>query len=205
MNNLQANSGIAKYFPEEALPFVEGFFREYQFNFRITKKRFSKLGDFRVDSRKKIPSISVNGNLNPYQFLFTFLHEIAHLIVHVKWETRQPPHGDIWKDTFREILLVGIDLSVFPEELSVIIKKFAKNPKASTSADAQLLKALHKYDKNQNILLLEDIPTNQSFALENGRRFVKGVKRRTRYLCLALDNRRKYLISGTSQVQLITN
>lgn len=205
MNNSTQDSSLARYFPKNSLIYVEGFFRIYRFKFRITKKRHTKLGDFKIEKTSSLPTISVNGNLNPYQFLFTFLHEMAHLIVHQKWENKQQPHGKIWKDTFSEILKVGLDLAVFPDELAKAVRKHALYPKASTSADPHLVKALNLYNTQQESLLLEDVPENQVFSLENGRIFIKGKKRRTRFMCVEIDSKKKYLVSGTSHVQLITN
>jgi hypothetical protein len=49
--------------------------------------------------------ITVNVNLNPYNFLVTYLHEVAHLEVYRQYKRRQPPHGKAWKTHFRLLLI----------------------------------------------------------------------------------------------------
>ena len=60
---------------------------------------------------------------------------------------------------------------------------------------------LKKYDKDNTETHLEDLPENATFQTENGRKFKKGVKRRTRYLCLNIMNNRQYLFHPLTPVQ----
>ena len=48
--------------------------------FKIVAPRRTKLGDFKAKGNKNNKSqITINGDLNPYAFLITTLHELAHI------------------------------------------------------------------------------------------------------------------------------
>lgn len=164
----------------------------------------SKHGDFRAPFNGRPHRISVNRSLNPYAFLITFLHEIAHLIV---WEThgrKVKSHGIEWKSTFGVLLQEYIEAGCFPEDLEDILMRHALKPRASSSSDQKLLMALRSYDDAPTrVTLLEELQENALFALPNGRIFRKGKKRRTRYLCQELSSRRAYTISQLAEVKLI--
>ena len=67
----------------DVLPLIEAWTAPYDFDLKITRPRKSKLGDFRPPKPGKRSSITMNEDLGPYQFLTTFVHELAHLII---WE-----------------------------------------------------------------------------------------------------------------------
>jgi len=167
----------------------------------ITRKRSTKLGDY-----KKINAyqhkISVNYNLNKYQFLITLLHEIAHFLTYKKFGNRIKPHGLEWKKTFGELLTSFIRPEIFPDELIAPLKIYAQNPKASTASDGDLYLLLSKYDtgKNPYSKYVFELKNGDIFSLENGQQYKLLEKRRTRYKCLRLNNRKIYLIHQNAQV-----
>ena len=65
---------------------------------RITRPRKTKRGDFR--QYRDILSISVNHDENSYRFLFTLIHEIAHLKTYLEYKNKVKPHGTEWKKQF---------------------------------------------------------------------------------------------------------
>jgi hypothetical protein len=72
MNNslkFEYNHVLQKYLPVESLAYVINVIIDENIHLRITKERKSKLGDFRVIN-SSIPKISVNGNLEKFEFLF---------------------------------------------------------------------------------------------------------------------------------------
>ena len=71
----------------DVLPLIEAWTAPYDFDLKITCPRKSKLGDFRPPKPGKRSSITMNEDLGPYQFLTTFVHELAHLIT---WEKLRP-------------------------------------------------------------------------------------------------------------------
>jgi hypothetical protein len=86
--------------------------------------------------------ITINGTLEPQLFFFVLTHELAHLIAFEKYGRRISPHGQEWKQTFREMLLESLE--AYQEDLKLIIKDFSKSPKANFMASPELVKYFHK-------------------------------------------------------------
>src|SRR5690606_4638092 len=84
---------LQRYLPEGCTPYVMELLRSFPVRFRIVKPRKSKLGDFRVRSTDMLPEITVNGDLNPYSFLITTIHEFAHLKTWKEYQWKVAPHG----------------------------------------------------------------------------------------------------------------
>ena len=81
-------------------------------NGMLVKKRKTKHGDFRKLASGKI-QITVNENENPFRFLITLLHEIAHHIAFQKHGFRIAPHGREWKNAFSSIAQPFLIPSIF--------------------------------------------------------------------------------------------
>ncbi len=140
--------------------------------------------------------------MNKYNFLITYLHEIAHLVHYEQKGNNNPPHGRIWKQLFMEIIQPVMNNEVFPADLLRQVRDHMKNPKASSYSDQKLAKAIKKYDSSRPTedLLLEDIRTGEFFEL-HGKTFEKMGKKRTRALCLEIRTGRRYLISEMAVVK----
>lgn len=179
-------------------------YTQSRFQLKFKKPRNSKLGDFRAPRGDDgICCITLNGNLNPYQMLVTFVHEFAHYTVYQDFPGRRlEPHGEEWKQAFARLLLPYLKPEIFPEEVIAALKKHLQHIKASSTADAHLAKVMKRYDtKSSDTLTVEDLPEGAVFQLANGMRFKKGPKRRTRYQCECLDNGRTYSVSGMAEVK----
>jgi hypothetical protein len=89
-----------------------------RFQLKFKKPRNSKLGDFRPPRGDDgICCITLNGNLNPYQMLVTFVHEFAHYAVYMLAPKKYvEPHGDLWKLTFTQLLQPYLKPEIFPED-----------------------------------------------------------------------------------------
>lgn len=197
---------IANFFPIEAQDYCMFFFTEQKFTFIIANSRDSKLGDYRYDSLRKSHTITVNGDLNPYNFMVTFLHEIAHYQVSVKYGIRNVmPHGKEWKLLYGNILR-DLTLKVkLPESVHYAIVAESKNPKSSTQASPKLTEALQSYDTNKinsNQFMLKNIAEGNNFKFENDE-FQLLTHNRTRSLCLNLRNNRKFLVSKIAWVEKV--
>ncbi len=191
-----------KYLPNTTVNYCFALWNEHKFNFKITKPRHSKLGDY-CYSRANGHAITVNSNLNKYSFLITYLHEVAHLLVQKNYIRRKLPHGKEWKDAFRKLLDPVMNEESFPIEILNALKIYYKNPAASTGSHSLLSMSLQRYDRQkegfeQLGLLLE----NELFQL-NGRIFAKGPLRRTRFYCKELTSGKNYVILGRALVQKI--
>ena len=166
---------------------------------RVTKKRISKHGDFRKKANGDF-FITINESTNPYRFLITLLHEIAHYIVFKKYSNISKPHGPEWKLAYRKILLPFLNNQIFPDQICRCLAHYIRNPKASTDRDLNLFMALRKYDKKENYSLILEIKKGQSFRIKCGRKFIKLNKRRKLYECREVSSNRIYLFSPQIEV-----
>lgn len=192
-----------KYLPIDTVEYCGNLWNYHKFDFKITKPRSSKLGDY-CFSRKNGHAITVNSNLNKYSFLITYLHEVAHLLVQKNYIRRKTPHGKEWKDAFRTLLRPVMDTDVFPSDILVALEVYYKNPSASTGSHKLLSETLHKYDPQpEGFAQLNHLNENEIFQL-NGRLFSKGPLRRTRYFCKEVASGKNYIILGRALVQKIS-
>lgn len=187
---------LEKHVPIFALDYCIEKWQEAPFNFYIKPSRNTCLGDYRF--RDGMHTISINHDLNPYQFLITYLHEIAHRDVQLKYKGRVNPHGSEWKYHFKEIMNPILSERVFPPNLLVLVQNHMANPPSSTTRDPQLWQAL----KGNNFICLKDIPEEAHFEFR-GRLFKKLKIRRTRVLCEDTKNKRKYTIPLLAEIQPI--
>ncbi len=188
-----------KYLPEAAVNYCYQLWQQHAFDFRITQSRSSKFGDYRFYNNRH--KITVNGDLNPYAFLVTYLHEVAHLITFSKHKHRVQPHGKEWKNHFREVAAPVLHTQVFPADVLQALQRYLVNPKASSCTDPVLFQALHQFDKQTDKIVLANLAEGELFSL-NGRAFRKGVTRRTRVLCEEVKSRKKYLVHSQALVQV---
>lgn len=184
--------------PSTTIDFCVALAKRYPFRFKITRTRSSKLGDYRYDGKNH--QITVNEDLNPYAFLITYLHEVAHRITKEK-HPRAPAHGLAWKTIFQELLTEALQFDPFPENILPEVLQFIANPKASSHADKKLFMALRQFDDHQGDLLA-DVQPGSTFNFR-GTTYRKEHKRRTRSLCTQLATGRQYLISESAEIELI--
>ncbi len=197
---------LKKYIPETAVDdVVKILFAHKELHLKITKSRSSKLGDYRKLSSRK-HQISVNYNLNKYQFLITLLHEIAHFLTYKHYGVKVKPHGAEWKQIFGNLLQKFIRPDIFPEDVIPELKTYASNPKASTAGDGDLYLKLSRYNKktDDKSKYVFELQPGQIFALPNGVVYQLQEKLRTRYKCLRLSNKKVYLIHQNAEVYPIT-
>ncbi|MDN5203950.1 SprT-like domain-containing protein [Fulvivirgaceae bacterium BMA10] len=192
---------LAQHVPTVSIDYCYRLRQRYRFHFKLSKSRKTKLGDYRFDPSTKSHTISVNYDLNPYSFLITYIHEVAHLVVREVYGNNSAPHGKEWKRTFKELFSPLLNDSVFPQKILVPLVKYLRNPKASSYADGALLMALHTYDdKDNQANFLHQLESGRIFRI-GSRVFKKGNTRRTRVLCLEPKTGRKYLISKMAEVE----
>ena len=185
--------------PPQAVDYCVNLWLEHPFHFKLTRSRASKLGDYRYDPRNGSHQVTVNHDLNQYQFLITYVHEVAHRVAH-RPRTRLKPHGPHWKNTFRELMLPVLTPQVFPDDLLRLVALHMRNPKASTAGDPALVRALAQYDPDRAVgPTLADLALGDEFTFRN-RKFRKLEKKRTRSVCLDLSNERRYLIPELAEV-----
>jgi hypothetical protein len=200
------NVSFGSYVPEAASNYCQELYRNHRFDFFLSRPRRTRLGDFTVRPGVT-PRITVNVNLNPYSFLITYLHEVAHCVVHYHYKSRLrkkvAPHGKEWKHEFRTLLLPVMNENIFPEDILVHLLRYAQNPAASTGGDQLLYNALRKYDEqvlNTGKVSLVQLDEGTSFVFQN-RLFTRGTLRRTRVLCTDNASKRLYTIPAHALVE----
>ena len=197
---------LQRYFPAAAVPMVAEAYSVSDFQLKFKKPRTTKLGDFRRPrSNLGYPCITLNGDLNPYQMVVTFVHEYAHYRVYKDYPGRRPKsHGEEWKQTFARLLLPYLRSDIFPDDVLQALRQHLHHIKASSTTDHNLARVMKRYNatpSGEKPLILEDLPEGAVFQLADGMRFKKGPKRRTRYQCECLDNGRTYSVSGMAEVK----
>jgi hypothetical protein len=186
--------------PQSAQDYCLELWRQHPFELKLTKNRQTKVGDFTCRHHNGYVRITLNHDLNAYLFLITYVHEVAHYYTHLKHGSRIDPHGEEWKGMFQQLLIPLLQESVFPEEILHLLRLHMVNPKASSFADADLTKALRKFDPGTaGVLVLSDVPEGCTFAFQ-GRYFKRGKLRRTRILCREINSKRSYLIPAECMV-----
>jgi hypothetical protein len=191
---------LAKYLPENAVGPVHDLMEKHYVNLHISRKRKTKLGDFRPPQNGKPQRITVNHDLNQYSFLITFLHELAHQKVWFQHNNNVKPHGIEWQQEYQHLLQPFLKPDIFPNEILENLKLGNKKIFASSGANVALSRQLKKFDTNNNTFTVENLPDDALFRLSDGRVFRKLHKRRKNYLCLQLHNNRKYVFNPMAEV-----
>ncbi len=197
------NDTLKKYLPERAVARCLNLIQENEVNLKIVNERITRHGDYRKLHNGK-HQITVNASLNKYRFLITLIHEIAHLVAFEKYGRGIKPHGVEWKKTFQYLMLPFIRPEVFPTNVLPIIANHFKNPKASSSTDANLSVALKRYDAQQSEKsYVFELPFGSVFRIHNGKLYKKGNRRVKRFECIELTTGRLFLFQPNAEVELI--
>ena len=192
---------LQKQVPENAVHYCLDLWSSIPFHFKVTRKRSTKLGDYRFDHRNGSHSITVNFDLNKYSFLITYIHEVAHLLTTERYGRKSQAHGKEWKTCLKELMEPVLSELIFPVEVLSPLRKHMKNPKASTYADPVLVHALRIHDEEETDLVPLSILEEGDIFEFNKRMYKKLSLRRTRVLCQQADSSRKYLISKMALVR----
>lgn len=205
MNESNVLEILRKHLPAPSIEYCFNLWKSNPFELKISRSRQTKVGDFTSRRSKSHPRITLNNDLNPYLFLTTYVHEVAHLHVFLRFGHRVDPHGEQWKQTFTDLLIPLLWEEIYPIEILHELRRHMVNPKASSFADTKLTEAFRLFDANKNhAAVLSTLPEGSTFFLQ-GKYFIKGKIRRTRILCKELKSKREYLVPAdalVSNVQL---
>jgi SprT protein len=193
---------LRKYLPEETVQYCYQLWEDQPFHFTVTRRRQTKLGDYRYSPQEKSHTITINYDLNKFSFLVTYIHEVAHLYTAISYGHRVKPHGNEWKDKFKELLHPLVQQRVFPENIESALSGYLVNPKASSCTDMELLKALGTYDNQQHFKYLSEVKIFETFSF-NKKVFKKESVNRTRAICKDMTSGRKYYISEGALVEVL--
>ncbi len=195
------------FLPPGAFEHVVQLINQYKVHLTVTKARKSVLGDYRHAGMGMNHKISVNGNLNTYEFLITLLHELAHLLCYEQYKNRVEAHGKEWKMIYGQLLAQFIQLQLFPDDIRRSLQKTLLNPAATANGETALLLVLRKYDavKKEGYAFVAHIAEGSLFESQKGRIFRRGKKRRIRIECVEVATGHIYSFSALTEVRLIQN
>lgn len=195
---------LQRYLPPKAVPPCLQMIQEYGVHLRIVNTRVTRHGDYRTlaDGRHMI---TVNAMSNPYRFLITLVHEMAHLQAFERYGRHIRPHGREWKHTFQHLMLPFLRPEIFPAQLLPVLARHFRNPKASSSTDTDLSLALKALDPEQREHhYVFELPEGSTFRLYNGRVFRKGPRKIKRYQCVEIATGKLYLFQPQAEVEWLT-
>ena len=190
--------------PPAAAPLIGRWIDYFKCEFKISRNRNTKFGDYRPPHAGKGHRISVNYDLNQYAFLVTTVHEFAHLHTWNEHKQKARPHGTEWKLNFKKMMQPFFDQQVFPADVQQAIVKYLNNPAASSCSDLNLYRSLRQYDAPKEAMLtVEKLPANAIFKLKDGRIFRKVEQLRKRFKCIEVATKRVYLFSPVAEVEVL--
>ena len=198
-------AALRHYLPEGAFDPVVGLINQYKVHLTVTKARKTVLGDYRHAALGDNHKISVNGNLNKYEFLITLLHELAHLLCFEQFRNRVEAHGKEWKNIYSALLSEFIRLEIFPVDIQKSLQKTLLNPAATANGETALLLVLRKYDavKKEGHAFVAHLAEGTLFESLKGRIFRRGKKRRIRIECVEVSTGHVYSFSALTEVKVI--
>lgn len=172
---------------------------------RLSRPRRTKLGDHRPPSRSAARHrITINDDLNPFAFLTTLLHELAHAVT---WERhlrrrRIRPHGAEWKEEFGLILRPVVADGLLPPRVGAALARYLENPAAASCSDRGLVLALAEYDVSPTgRVRVEALSERAVFRAANGGVFRAGRLLRSRRACFELATGREFRVHGLALVE----
>jgi hypothetical protein len=195
-------SELIPFLPPNTFEELAKYFQNHTIHLTLTRERKSVLGDYRHPTKNAAyHRISINASLNQHSFLITLLHELAHMLVFIKFKGQVLPHGKEWKSQFQQMLIPYIGKNFFPTTIENALINYLNNPKASTCTDEHLYKALYYHDHNKpGWTLLEQLSIGNQFKIKNGKKYILLEKRRTRYRCKELETDKMYLFPKIYEV-----
>jgi hypothetical protein len=199
---------VAPLLPEGVRPYVGDVLERHPVVVRLARPRRTKLGDHRPPGRASaLHRISINTDLNPWAFLTTLLHEVAHAAAWERCRDRRRrirPHGREWQDAFAGLLEPLVAAALLPEDVAAAVAVSIARPRAATCSDRTLLLALRRYDEPRpGRVLVEELPQGAIFRLDDGRAFRAGRLLRSRRQCFECRSGREYRVHGLAQVEAV--
>jgi len=198
-------ASLAPFIPEKALDNVVLLLQKYPIHLGLMAPRSRVFGDYCPPQKTvQYHKITVNGDLNKYAFLITFLHEYAHLLTFVNHGPRAQAHGNEWKTYFRQLLHQFIQAGIFPDDIGFALQRYMIKVPASTASDTQLVRVLQRYDERkrpENEMTVEQLPPKARFKY-HGDLFEKGERLRKNFTCIRLSDGAKFRFNPIAKVQI---
>ena len=185
------------FVPSKSINILQSWIDDLDAKIVISNPRKTKLGDFKYRKNRFI--VSVNNNLNPYSFLITLTHELAHAFVYKKYKNTVKAHGESWQLTYKYMMLNFLNKDCFPDDVLKVLSQYIIKPKASSFSDLDLVDVLRKYNQRESFVI-SDIKQGDTFLLPNGKIFKKGKKLRKRFVCTQFNTGKRYSFHPFTEV-----
>jgi len=199
-------SSLMPFIPENMLDEVVILLQKYPIHLGLMAPRSRVYGDYRPPQKiGEFHKITVNGDLNKYAFLITFLHEYAHLLVFVSHGPRAQAHGSEWKTFFRRLLQQFIQAEKFPDDIRLALQHYMVKMPYSQASDPQLMRVLERYNlrkRPENETSVEQLPPRARFKY-NGELFEKGERLRKNFTCTRLSDGAKFRFNPVAKVMYL--
>lgn len=196
---------VRPFLPPPVVGYVGELVGRHPVELRLSRPRRTKLGDHRPPTRAAaVHRITINDDLNPYAFLTTLLHEVAHAAA---WERhrgrrRVRPHGREWKEEFAGLLGPVVAAGLLPSGVAQALARYLENPAAASCSDRGLVLALAEFDApTAGRVRVEDLAERTVFKAANGAVFRAGRMIRSRRACFDLATGREYRVHGLAFVE----
>lgn len=195
--------------PPGAVPHVAGILARLPCDVRVSRPRRTKLGDHRaptaVHPRHRI---TINENLNPFAFLTTLIHELAHADTWERYERprrrRLRPHGREWKVTFAELLVPVVADGDLPDDVVRALERSIRDPAAASCSDRGLALVLARYDAVvDGRVRVEELAEGTIFRTDTGHVLCAGALVRTRRRCFEPRTGREWRVHGLATVEIL--
>lgn len=192
MHKLSLMKVLRRHLPPVAVEYCSELIMQHRLHLHIEVERKDRLGDYSPHQGKG-NRISINHNLSPYDFLITFIHELAHHTAYKKYGAKHKPHGPEWKNEFKRHMRPVIMMGFFPPDIAEPLIAHMKKPAYTHSGDINLTRALLKYDK-RNVAMLEDLKIGAQFKVSRTSRIVlrKVESTENRIRCADVKTGRQY-------------
>lgn len=197
---------VRPHLPAATVDHVARAVGQLRLDVRVVRPRRTKLGDHRPPRPPlRAHRVTINADLNPWAFLTTLLHEVAHAATwerHAGRRRRVRPHGPEWRQEFAGLLAPLVDGGVFPEELAAAVLRSLARPAAATCSDRGLLLALARYDRPRaDRVRVEELANGAWFRIDGGHAFRAERLVRTRRRCFEAGTGREYRVHGLLLVE----
>lgn len=195
-------NGLDRFIPEGSSVVLYPLLDEYPLQLKIVNGRRSKLGDYRFPTpQSDRHRITVNGDLDPHQFLITLLHELAHMQAFHKHGRKIKPHGDEWKRCYKQLLIPFENY--FPGDKHKLIRSHIEKPTATTNLED--IEMLNRKKLTDGAAVVKELVPGTVFRTERGQEMEMIKKLRTHYLCRDKKNDKMYRVHAMLVVQPINN
>ena len=186
---------LSKTYNPEIAEFFSKAAEKLDVKFYFQRSAMHRLGTFIANGYKTTSKIYVKPNLDEEHFLIILAHELAHASVWREYGNNAQAHGEKWKFAFKILLKILLQLYRFKPEWESEIYSQIESPKVTYERTSKILNADEKY--------IEDLADGAAFLWKD-KTYKKLYKRRTRVLCVRLDDQKKYLFISKAIVKETT-